>query len=112
MADSASNPHLGVMTLFELLPSLKHGLNSHLDRAIWPLSTHVDERGRLCVGGVAAAALAAEFGTPTRVVDEEDFRSRIRCYRAALPGVEVIYAGKALLSVAVAGWVADERAGV
>jgi len=61
------------MTLFELLPSEKHGLNSHLDRAIWPLSTHVDERGRLCVGGVAAAALAAQFGTPTRVVDEEDF---------------------------------------
>jgi diaminopimelate decarboxylase len=36
------------MTLFELLPSLKHGLNSHLDRAIWPLSTHVDERGPGC----------------------------------------------------------------
>jgi len=100
------------MTLFELLPSLKHGLNSHLDRAIWPLSTHVDERGRLCVGGVAAAAIAAEFGTPTHVVDEEDFRTRIRCYRAALPGVELIYAGKALLSVAVAGWAADECAGV
>ena len=27
------------------------------------------------IGGVAAAALAAEFGTPTRVVDEEDFRT-------------------------------------
>ena len=45
--------------------------------------------------------IAAEFGTPTYVVDEEDFRARIRCYRAALPGVDVIYAGKALLSAAV-----------
>jgi diaminopimelate decarboxylase len=100
------------MTLFELLPSLRHGLNPHLDRAIWPLSSYVDELGRLCVGGVAATEIAAEFGTPTYVVDEEDFRTRIRCYRAALPGVELIYAGKALLSAAVAGWAAAEGAGV
>jgi diaminopimelate decarboxylase len=100
------------MTLFDLLPSLRHGLNPHLDRAIWPLSSYVDELGRLCVGGVAATEIAAEFGTPTYVVDEEDFRARIRCYRAALPGVELIYAGKALLSAAVAGWVAAEGAGV
>jgi diaminopimelate decarboxylase len=100
------------MTLFELLPSLRHGLNPHLDRAIWPLSTYVDELGRLCVGGVAATEIAAEFGTPTYVLDEEDFRARIRCYRATLPGVELIYSGKALLSTAVAGWAAAEGAGV
>jgi len=100
------------MTLFELLPSVRHGLNSHLDRAIWPLSSYVDERGRLCVGGVAATEIAAEFGAPTYVVDEEDFRARIRCYRAALPDVELVYAGMALLSAAVAGWAAAEGAGV
>src|ERR1700751_1989186 len=100
------------MTLFELLPSLRHGLNPHLDRAIWPLSTYVDELGRLCVGGVAATEIAAEFGTPTYVVNKEDFRTPIRCYRAALPGVELVYAGKALLSAAVACWAADEGAGV
>ncbi|MGO9383841.1 MAG: diaminopimelate decarboxylase [Mycobacterium sp.] len=100
------------MSLFELLPSLEHGLNPHLDRAIWPLSTYVDELGRLCVGGVAATELAAEFGTPTYVLDEEDFRARIRGYRAALPGVELVYAGRALLSAAVAGWATAEGAGV
>src|SRR6201988_906325 len=100
------------MTLFELLPSLRRGLNPHLDRAIWPLSAYVDEWGRLCVGGVAATEIAAEFGTPTYVVDEEDFRARIRCYRAALPDVELVYAGMALLSTAVAGWAAAEGAGV
>ncbi|KKC06684.1 diaminopimelate decarboxylase family protein [Mycobacterium nebraskense] len=100
------------MTLFELLPSLKHGLNPHLDRAIWPLSAYVDDLGRLCVGDVAADDIAAEFGTPTYVVDEEDFRARIRCYRATLPDAELIYAGKALLSVDVARWAADEGAGV
>ncbi|MEE6177213.1 diaminopimelate decarboxylase family protein [Mycobacterium sp. 050134] len=100
------------MTLFELLPSLRHGLNPHLDRAIWPLSAYVDASGRLCVGGVPTTEIAATFGTPAHVIDEEDFRARIRCYRAALPDAEVIYAGKALLSVAVAGWAAAEGAGV
>jgi diaminopimelate decarboxylase len=100
------------MTLFELLPSLQHGFNPRLDRAIWPMSTHVDELGRLCVGGVAATEIADEFRTPTYVLDEGDFRARIRCYRAALPGVEVIYAAKALLSATVAGWAADEGVGV
>jgi diaminopimelate decarboxylase len=100
------------MTLFELLPSLRHGLNPHLDRAIWPLSSYVDDRGRLCVGGVPATDIADQFGTPTYVVDEEDFRARIRCYRATLPGVELVYAGKALLSATVAGWAAAEGAGV
>ena len=100
------------MTLSELRPPLRRGLNSQLDPAIWPLSTRVDELGRLCIGAVAATDIAAEFGTPTYVVDEEDFRARIRCYRAALPGVDVVYAGKALLSAAVAGWAAAEGAGV
>lgn len=100
------------MTLFELRPSQRRGLNSHLDRAVSPLSTRVDELGRLCVGGVAATDIAAEFGTPTHVVDEGDFRTRIRGYRAALPGVDLVYAGKALLSATVAGWATAEGAGV
>src|ERR1700756_3524860 len=100
------------MTLFELLPSLRHGLNPHLDRAVWPLSACVDKPGRLCVGGVAATELAAEFGTPLYVVDEEDFRARIRGYRAALPDVELVYCGRALLSAAVAGWAVAEGAGI
>ena len=62
--------HLGAMTLFELLPSLQHGFNPRLDRAIWPMSTHVDELGRLCVGGVATTEIADEFRTPTYVLDE------------------------------------------
>jgi diaminopimelate decarboxylase len=100
------------MTRFELLPSLRHGLNPHLDRAVWPLSAYVDEMGRLRVGEVAATELAAEFGTPSYVVDEADFRARIRCYRTALPGVELVYCARALLSAAVAGWAAAEGAGI
>jgi diaminopimelate decarboxylase len=98
------------MTLFELAPPLRHG--AHLDRAVWPLSTDVDDLGRLCVGEVAATDIAAEFGTPTHVVDEEDFRARVRCYRATLPDAELSYAANALLSIDVARWVTDEGAGV
>ncbi|MCV7410730.1 diaminopimelate decarboxylase [Mycobacterium florentinum] len=100
------------MTQFELLPSLSHGLSPHLDRAIWPLSASVDDLGRLCVGAVPVTEIAADYGTPAYVVDELDFRARIRGYRAALPEVELVYAAKALLSTAVAQWAASEGAGL
>lgn len=100
------------MTLFELLPSLQHAATPRINRAIWPLTTHVDESGRLCVGAVALTEVADEFRTPTYVLDEADFRHRIRRYRAALPEVDVVYAGKSLLSTAVVSWVAEEGLGL
>jgi diaminopimelate decarboxylase len=100
------------MTLFEILPSLRHAATPRIDRAIWPLTVHVDELGRLCVGEMPLTEVADEFGTPTYVVDEADFRHRIRRYRAALPDVRLVYAGKALLTTAVAQWVAEEGSGL
>ena len=100
------------MTLFEILPSLRHAVTPRIDRAIWPLTTHVDELGRLCVGGMALTEVADEFGTPTYVIDEADFRHRIRRYRAALPEARLVYAGKALLTTAIERWVAEEGGGL
>jgi diaminopimelate decarboxylase len=100
------------MTLFEIVPSLRHAATPRVDRAIWPLTTHVDELGRLCVGEMALTDVADEFGTPTYVIDEADFRHRIRRYRAALPEARLVYAGKALLTTAVARWVAEEGSGL
>jgi diaminopimelate decarboxylase len=100
------------MTLFEILPSLRHAATPRIDRAIWPLTTHVDELGRLCVGGMALTELADEFGTPTYIIDEADFRHRIRRYRAALPEARVVYAGKALLTTAIAQWVVEKGGGL
>lgn len=100
------------MTLLEMLPSLRRAATPRIDRAIWPLTTSVDEVGRLCVGDVPLTEVAAEYRTPTYVLDEADFRYRMRRYRAALPGVDVVYAGKSLLTVAVARWVADEGLGL
>jgi diaminopimelate decarboxylase len=100
------------MTLFEILPSLRHAATPRIDRAIWPLTTRVDELGRLCVGEMALSEVADQFGTPTYVIDEADFRHRIRRYRSALPEARIVYAGQALLTTAIARWVAEEGCGL
>src|SRR3954468_15393490 len=100
------------MTLHKIVPSLRHAATPRIDRAIWPLTTRVDERGRLCVGEVAVTEVADEFGTPTYAIDEVDFRHRIRRYRAALPDARLVYAGKALLTTATARWAAEEGSGL
>ncbi|MFI2362594.1 diaminopimelate decarboxylase [Promicromonospora sp. NPDC019610] len=72
--------------------------------------------GALAVAGVDVRDLAAEHGTPAYVLDEADFRMRARAYRTAFEaafgavgaGVDVYYAGKALLTVAVARWAREE----
>jgi diaminopimelate decarboxylase len=100
------------MTSFEMQPSLRHALTPRIDRAIWPQTTQVDELGRLCVGEMALTEVADESGTPAYVIDETDFRHRIRRYSAALPEARLVYAGKALLTTAVAQWVAEEGKGL
>ncbi|OBA57519.1 diaminopimelate decarboxylase [Mycobacterium sp. 1100029.7] len=100
------------MTLLDMLPSIGRAAPRRLDPAIWPATTHCDEEGRLCVGDVPLTDIADEFHTPTYVIDETDFRGRARRYRKALRGVEVVYAGKSLLTTAVARWAREEGLGV
>jgi diaminopimelate decarboxylase len=61
---------------------------------------------------MALTEVADQFGTPTYVIDEADFRHRIRRYRAALPEARLVYAGRALLTTAIARWVAEEGSGL
>jgi diaminopimelate decarboxylase len=100
------------MTLLDYLPSLHNAATPRIDPAIWPLTTTVDELGRLCVGKVPLTDIADEFRTPTYVLDESDFRRRLQGYRTVLRDVEVLYAAKALLTANVARWVAEEGAGL
>lgn len=100
------------MTLLEILPSLGHAAPPRFDPAIWPVTAHPDEQGGLCVGGAPLADIADEFGTPAYVIDETDFRRRARRYRKALRGVQVVYAGKSLLTTAVARWAREEGLGI
>lgn len=97
-----------------MLPSIGRAAPRRLDPAIWPVTTHSDEEGHLCIGGVPLSDIADEFHTPTYVIDETDFRYRARRYRKVLrdPGVSVVYAGKSLLTTAVARWAREEGLGV
>src|ERR1035441_6072423 len=84
------------MTLPELLPSIGYAALPRFHPAIWPLTSHSDDEGRLCIGDVPLTEIADEFRTPTYVIDEADFRSRARRYRKALRHAEVVYAGRPL----------------
>ena len=65
----------------------------------------VDARGVLHVGGHSALALAERYGTPLLVLDEARLRAACRAYTAALRAAwgdgQVIYASKALCTVAL-----------
>ncbi|WP_245691314.1 diaminopimelate decarboxylase [Sinosporangium album] len=74
---------------------------------VWPRTAgRID--GELVLGGVGVRALAAEYGTPAYVLDEEDFRGRARAWRDALPDGEVHYGGKAFLCPLIATWLAED----
>jgi diaminopimelate decarboxylase len=100
------------MSLLHHLATLRHVRPDRTGRSVWPSTTVVDVAGRLCVGGVPLTDIADEVGTPSYVLDEADFRSRIRHYQSSLPGVRVVYAGKALLTTTVAQWVVEEGLGL
>lgn len=86
-----------------------------LARSVWSQNASRGSDGALRVAGVAAAALAAEFGTPLYVVDEADVRARAldarhsfdRAFSAIGSSAKVYYAAKAFLSTEIARWVSE-----
>lgn len=96
------------MTLGDVIPSLRSSLVRGLTPEVWPAGAELSADGEMVVAGVPMSGLAATFGTPTYVLDEAEFRGQCRRYAASFPDAEVCYAGKALLTRAVARWVAEE----
>jgi diaminopimelate decarboxylase len=93
-------------------PAAPQDLNA-LPAGIWPRGAGRSGRGVLTLGGIDVRDLAAEFGTPLYVCDEEDVRSRCREYLEAFgPEGRVFYAAKAFCSRAVLRWVSEEGLGV
>lgn len=84
-----------------------------LAATVWPRGSERAPSGELALAGVTATVLAAEFGTPLYVIDEQDARDRAAEVKAAFDAafgavgsqVHVYYAGKAFLSTEVARWV-------
>ena len=92
-------------------PAAPGDLNA-LYEGIWPRGARRQD-GVLRIGGMDVRDLAAEFGTPLYVCDEEDVRSRCREYLEAFGSdARVFYAAKAFCSRAVLRWVSSEGLGV
>ncbi len=72
--------------------------------------------GRLLLGGVRAADLAREFGTPLYVMDEsrlrETCREYVRAFSAAFPASRVFFAGKAFCVMAMCRLAYEEGLGI
>lgn len=87
-----------------------------LERHVWPSTADLTAEGELTLAGLSATDLARDFGTPAFVLDEQHFRDRARLFRdsfgeafgAVGAEVDVYYAGKSFLSVAVARWAREE----
>ena len=71
---------------------------------VLPLTSKTSPEGHLTIGGCDTVSLAKKYGTPLFVIDEEHVRKQCRRYKKAFRDLdercEIIYAGKAFLSVA------------
>ena len=76
----------------------------------------VNTAGHLEIGGCDTIELARDFGTPLYVLDEAMVRSQCRSYQESLaaiyPDSMVIYAGKALMTMAVCRIIHEEGLGL
>jgi len=83
---------------------------------LWPVTTTRNSGGELMIGGVSLPSIAADFGTPVYIYDEETLRTRAAAIRDAFarayPDSQVVYAAKAYGSPAVIRIFQQERLGL
>jgi diaminopimelate decarboxylase len=76
---------------------------------VWPRNAVRNADGEVSLAGVPVTQLAAQYGTPLFVIDEDDFRSRCRDIASAFgDGEHVRYAAKAFLCTEIARWIDEE----
>ena len=84
--------------------------------SLFPAGSALADDGTLVVGGCRADDLAAEFGTPVLVVDEQALRSRAREYADELTvrwaNSRVVFASKAFPCTAVQRVMVEEGLGL
>jgi diaminopimelate decarboxylase len=85
---------------------MTNSLNSIIspNTGIRPASCLVNQAGHLVVGGCDVLELAAEFGTPLWIIDEQTIRQSVASYKEGLkdyPNAQILYAGKSFLCLAM-----------
>ncbi|WP_167102581.1 diaminopimelate decarboxylase [Mycobacterium sp. DL592] len=79
---------------------------------LFPPGSALDDDGTITVGGCRLDELAAEFGTPVMVVDEDALRAKAREYLAAFRGLwprsDVAFASKAFPCTAIQRVMSEE----
>ncbi len=87
------------------------------NQLLTPLSTQLNEQGHLVIGGCDVVQLAADYGTPLYIVDEDTIRQSCRQYRNTLletypaPSL-VLYATKAWNCLALCALALQEQLGL
>ncbi|HJN88325.1 MAG: diaminopimelate decarboxylase [Dehalococcoidia bacterium] len=85
-------------------------------QAVFPDTTQVNPEGQLVIGGCNTLELAAEYGTPVYILDEETLRARCRSFiqefRQRYPASQVAYASKAYINPALAQLFHEEGLGL
>lgn len=79
-----------------------------------PITTNINEAGNIEIGGCDLVKLAEEYGTPLYVLDEQTIRKICQDYKEAFKGypkVNMMYASKALCSMATSKLIASEGFG-
>ena len=87
------------------------------NRNIVPISTSIDDEGKLSVGGCSLEDLVEKYDSPLYILDEITLRNSCKAYKKALekyyPGKSLpIYASKANSSIFMSNLVASEGLGL
>ena len=81
-----------------------------------PVTTEITVKGNLGVGGCDLVDLGKTYGTPLWIIDEETLRDTCRRYVQSLyavyPNSEVLFASKALSTIATVKVIKDEGLGI
>lgn len=89
---------------------------SRVHSSIFPVTASISAAGHLVLGGCDTVELAAEYGTPLYVFDEETLRAQCAAFRdgfrAVYPETKVLYACKAFINRSLLRLFAEEGLGL
>jgi diaminopimelate decarboxylase len=91
-------------------------MNLAFNLDLFPIGSEVNKEGHLVIGGCDTVKLAAEYGTPLYIFDEQSLRDKCvefkKAFNQAYPETMVVYASKAFINKALAQLFKEEEVGL